>query len=1663
MAVYMRIVGTLALWVMLVGADPAWSVNRAEQDALLAKLQRAVESKAVVAAKTARPVAKRVSGAAHAAIIEKLRAVVVADREAMTAKQQAIEPDATAAWLVKLAERARVQQATTKMPLFVPRAGKRAAVLQADEDADGSVAIELSNVVDGSLMAGDTDGYVFNATAGSAVVISLTSEDFDSLLELEHMGEVVATNDDGGEDFNALLEDFVLPVDGEYTIRVRSFDDSGTGVYQLSLSESQKIVFVGALNGAATGTLPMGGRHYYTFATTDQTQVVLNLISEDFDTFLTLYAGDSPEDAVADNRLFLNDDSGEGSNSQVVELLAAGSYLIEVRAFSSATLGDYALSLNTVLIGGDEDAVGPMAITFGDTVQGELFPVGDTDAWIFDGSAGELVEISMASVDFDTYLELELNGEAIVINDDGGEGWNSLLSDFVLPASGQYTIRARSFDNNGAGIYQLSIVATSSNFSFNGSIGSGVQEGTLPVGGLQFYSFEVADQAKVQIDLVSEEFDPFLVLYVGDGLEDRNIENRLLLDDDGGSGYNARITAVLAAGVYLAEVRSFREGAEDGAFTLDLSLTDLSADEDEDGPVAIDFEQTANGSIFPAGDIDAYVFNGEAGMVVEVGLESPDFDTFLEVEYNGAVIASNDDGGTDFNSLLGDFVLPASGEYIIRAHELGDNGTGGYSLTLTQAEVPIELQALIEPGNYTGTISASSNVHLYSFTATSFSSVQIDLISEDFDAFLVLYEGDGVEDRSESNVVAFNDDGSTGLNSRIAALVTPGVYLIEARPLSIGQTGAYSLELAQTFIEGDEDDPSTPLATYGDSLVGQILPAGDTDGYTFTGLAGDAVTIDLVSEDFDTFLELIRDGERIAFDDDGGVDLNSRLEDFALPVDGEYLIRVRELNDDATGAYGLRLINATPPVTLKDPLEQGTTSDSLTAGGIDLYLLTIAERTDAQIDLTATDFAPALALYAGAGVEDRRADNLVTIVDSVAVQIVQELSPGTYLVEVRAADEASGGYALDLKLEPIQIPRDGIALNAGELNGLALNPFSPVVTVEPATKITGTVNLTVTNTRAGNEVFPVGATPTWGERQSSYWEIDNWASTGDTPYEVTVDLIAPREVGTYYLIFAAAPELTVADIMSGTHWVSQPAENWEDDDDVAAWDEARLQQAISRGWVNVDWFEGYNADIGATAIRIEVVESAALPAGPVALDLDPTTGDQAQRQLDEVITGQMVEVQLHIAEVEAISGWSGRIEYDPDKVAYVGNSFVPSNFIPGLVPLVDEKDRHVEVGGTLLGTGDPGEGNGMLGTVSFLVGEGFSYSTDLVVTQVSLRTVASGRIKQQVRSVATLSSGGLAMEQTGPVSMDFDLAAGDQQDREGEGAVTGATFELQLNVDGAPEMRGWSVRIEYDPTQVRYVPNSFRGSSFLSGLVPLVGEKSRRVDVGGAVLGSDATAQGNGELGTVSFEILDGFSGRAEVVITQVSFNTTESGEVIEQVRATATFSDATVGPTGDFSGDGQVDFSDFFLFADHFGFGEGDAGYDATYDLNASGEVDFSDFFIFADSFNVGIQGKLMALAREYIGLPEVSSVEQNYPNPFNGATTIAYHVVRPGPVQLDIYDIGGQRVQQLADGFHATGSYRAVWDGTNRRGRAMASGVYFYALRAEGVQQLRKMLYVK
>ncbi|MBT4502120.1 MAG: hypothetical protein HOC74_30585 [Gemmatimonadetes bacterium] len=54
----------------------------------------------------------------------------------------------------------------------------------------------------------------------------------------------------------------------------------------------------------------------------------------------------------------------------------------------------------------------------------------------------------------------------------------------------------------------------------------------------------------------------------------------------------------------------------------------------------------------------------------------------------------------------------------------------------------------------------------------------------------------------------------------------------------------------------------------------------------------------------------------------------------------------------------------------------------------------------------------------------------------------------------------------------------------------------------------------------------------------------------------------------------------------------------------------------------------------------------------------------------------------------------------------------------------------------------------------------------------------------------------------------------------------------------------------------------------------------------------------------------------------------------------------------GDFDSSGVVDFSDFFLFADHFGGAAGNPGFDSLFDMDEDGEIGFSDFFLFADHF---------------------------------------------------------------------------------------------------------------
>lgn len=89
---------------------------------------------------------------------------------------------------------------------------------------------------------------------------------------------------------------------------------------------------------------------------------------------------------------------------------------------------------------------------------------------------------------------------------------------------------------------------------------------------------------------------------------------------------------------------------------------------------------------------------------------------------------------------------------------------------------------------------------------------------------------------------------------------------------------------------------------------------------------------------------------------------------------------------------------------------------------------------------------------------------------------------------------------------------------------------------------------------------------------------------------------------------------------------------------------------------------------------------------------------------------------------------------------------------------------------------------------------------------------------------------------------------------------------------------------------------------------------------------------------------------------------------------------------------------------------------------------------------------------------VPRVFSLDQNYPNPFGPSTTIPFAVPRASRVKLIVYDLLGRQVSELVDREMAPGLYKASFDADH-----LASGTYFYTLKAENVSLSKKMMLVK
>jgi hypothetical protein len=115
------------------------------------------------------------------------------------------------------------------------------------------------------------------------------------------------------------------------------------------------------------------------------------------------------------------------------------------------------------------------------------------------------------------------------------------------------------------------------------------------------------------------------------------------------------------------------------------------------------------------------------------------------------------------------------------------------------------------------------------------------------------------------------------------------------------------------------------------------------------------------------------------------------------------------------------------------------------------------------------------------------------------------------------------------------------------------------------------------------------------------------------------------------------------------------------------------------------------------------------------------------------------------------------------------------------------------------------------------------------------------------------------------------------------------------------------------------------------------------------------------------------------------------------------------------------------------------------------------------------GEESEIVEVEFEYTGVsaddPVVTKTQlhNNYPNPFNPETTISFSINTPGRVEIDIYNIKGEKVRTLVREEYPAGNHNVVWNGTDNQNRSVASGVYMYRMSTENYSTTKKMILMK
>ncbi|MBI5788086.1 MAG: carboxypeptidase regulatory-like domain-containing protein [Candidatus Schekmanbacteria bacterium] len=316
------------------------------------------------------------------------------------------------------------------------------------------------------------------------------------------------------------------------------------------------------------------------------------------------------------------------------------------------------------------------------------------DEYSFNGQQGTKILVNMSSLDLDTVLWVtDENRKALAVDDDSGQGTGSVISNYTLPKTGKYYIWATTHSNGETGEYALSlnkqpVIGTFASLADKQTIDGILGTGDVQLSGGQYLdAYTIAADAKTSIlvTMQSGDFDTYLwltdsngkVVTIGnDGQDSTNSQISFVPKQKGNYKLWASSNFPQETGSYSVTVESINLTAPLALSPIMESIQPIGNGQTIDGELSAGFAQLNTGQL-----VDVYSFNGIANQLVDIGMETAEFDNYLRVyDVEGKLIKM-----TDGNSIAG-LTIPKSGSYLIWASSVFPGNTGAYVLSFNKTD-----------------------------------------------------------------------------------------------------------------------------------------------------------------------------------------------------------------------------------------------------------------------------------------------------------------------------------------------------------------------------------------------------------------------------------------------------------------------------------------------------------------------------------------------------------------------------------------------------------------------------------------------------------------------------------------------------------------------------------------------------------------------------------------------------------------------------------------------------------------------------------------------------------------------------------------------------------------------------------------------------------------